>query len=154
MTAGGQFGNLVRRLVVTRMHLVPGMRSKVVDSRTPALHRSTFVRRARKPRQLAGTLCPNPVCSGGRLDGAIGGGFALITDRRPSDTQRTQLGERGAAVHIAQPGSQLADWLRRGRATAAIVRPDRTVMRAGRDLEALCEAVPTFMSDRRVQSNV
>jgi 3-(3-hydroxy-phenyl)propionate hydroxylase len=29
-------------------------------------------------------------------------------------------------------------WLRRGRATAAIVRPDRTVMRTGRDVAALC----------------
>jgi 3-(3-hydroxy-phenyl)propionate hydroxylase len=64
------------------------------------------------------------------------------------------LGERGAFVHVAQPGAELADWLRRGHATAAIVRPDRTVMCASRDLEYLCEAAPTFMSDRRVQSNV
>ena len=154
MTAGGQFGNLVRRVVVTRTHLVPGMRSKILDSRTPSLHRSAFVRRARKPRQLAGTLCPNPPCSGGRLDGAIGGGFTLITDRSPSDTQRRLLGERGAVVHVAQPRSELADWLCRGRATAAVVRPDRSVMCAGRDLEELCESVPTFMSDRWVQSNV
>jgi 3-(3-hydroxy-phenyl)propionate hydroxylase len=154
MTAGGQFGNLVRRLVVTRIHLVPGMRSKIVDSRTPALHRSAFVRRPRTPRQLAGTLCPNPICSGGRLDGAIGGGFTLITDRPPTDTQRRLLGERGAIVHVAQPGTELADWLRRGHATAAIVRPDRTVMCASRDLEDLCKAVPMFKSGRRMQSNV
>ncbi|MDT7793646.1 MAG: 3-(3-hydroxy-phenyl)propionate hydroxylase [Mycobacterium sp.] len=154
MTAGGHFGNLMRRLVVTRMHYVPSMRSRILDSRTPALHRSPLVRRSRRPRQLAGTLCPNPVCSGGRLDDALGGGFALITDRQPNDMQRTLLAKRGAVVHIAQPGSELSGWLHRGHYSAAIVRPDRTVMCASRDLEYLCEAAPTFMSDRRVQSNV
>ena len=43
MTGGGEFGNLIRRVVVTRMKFVPGMRNKVIDSRTPALHRSAFV---------------------------------------------------------------------------------------------------------------
>jgi 3-(3-hydroxy-phenyl)propionate hydroxylase len=94
------------------------------------------------------------VCSGGRLDDALGGGFALITDRQPNDMQRTLLAKRGAVVHIAQPGSELSGWLHRGHYSAAIVRPDRTVMCASRDLEYLCEAAPTFMSDRRVQSNV
>ena len=74
--------------------------------------------------------------------------------RPPGDAQRALLDTRGAAVHIAEPGSELADWLRRGRARAAIVRPDRTVMCASRDLRYLCEAVPSFMSGRSVQSDV
>jgi 3-(3-hydroxy-phenyl)propionate hydroxylase len=145
MTAGGRFGDLVRRLVVTRVQLVPGIRTKILDSRTPALHRSTFVHRSRSPRQLAGTLCPNSLCpGGGRLDSVLGNGFAFIVDRPPSDSQRAMLEERGAVVHVAEPGGEIARWLRRGHAVAAIVRPDRTVMRADRSLGALCAAVPRF----------
>ena len=33
-----------------------------------------------------------------------------------------------------------------GRATAAVVRPDRAVMQAGRNLQAICDAVPAFSS--------
>jgi len=36
--------------------------------------------------------------------------------------------------------------LRRGHATAAIIRPDRTVMGAGRDLWKLCAAMPGFLT--------
>jgi hypothetical protein len=43
-------------------------------------------------------------------------------------------------------GSELAQWLRRGRASAALARPDRTVMQAGRDLAALCGALPRSAS--------
>jgi 3-(3-hydroxy-phenyl)propionate hydroxylase len=38
----------------------------------------------------------------------------------------------------AQPGGALESWLHREGATAALVRPDGTVMRAGRDVGALC----------------
>ena len=145
MTAGGEFGNLLRRVVVPRMGYIPGLRDKVVDSRTPALHRSALIHRSRVRRQLAGTLCPNPVLSTGqRLDEKLGRGFALISAVPPDAAQRACLEQRGAALHIAEAGSALGDWLRRGHATAAIVRPDRTVMRAGRHLEALCDAVPAF----------
>ena len=46
MTAGGEFGNLVRRALVPRMHVIPGMRAKVLDSETPALRRSALVHRS------------------------------------------------------------------------------------------------------------
>ena len=66
MTSGGDVGNLIRRVVVPRLHLLPGMRDKIVDSTTPALHRSGMVlRRHARPRQLAGTLCPNPLLANG-----------------------------------------------------------------------------------------
>jgi 3-(3-hydroxy-phenyl)propionate hydroxylase len=152
MTAGGRFGNLIRRLVVTRMHFVPGLRSKILDSRTPALRRSAFVHSTRTLRQLAGTLCPNPLCpGGGRLDDVLGNGFAFVTDRPPGDKQRTLLNERGAVVHIAEPGSELAKWLHRCRATAAILRPDRTVMRTSRQQQKLCDAVPQFSTARKLR---
>ena len=48
----------------------------------------------------------------------------------------------------AAAGSELDRWLRDGRATAAIVRPDRAVMQAGRNPQAICDAVPAFSSGR------
>jgi 3-(3-hydroxy-phenyl)propionate hydroxylase len=145
MTAGGRVGNALRRTIAPRLHFIPGMRVKLVKGTTPALRRSALVIRGRGPRQLAGTLCPNPVLAGGeRLDTVLGSGFALVTTTRPLDFQCALLEEHGAVVHIAERGSELARWLRRGRAIAAIVRPDRTVMCAGDNLSALCAAMPRF----------
>jgi len=88
---------------------------------------------------------PQPLVANGiRLDTVLGNGFAMVTTARPLALQRALLEERGTVVHIAEADSELARWLRRGRATAAIIRPDRTVMCAGRNLSALCEAVPRF----------
>ena len=39
---------------------------------------------------------------------------------------------RGAVIVAAHPGTELALWLQAGRARAAVVRPDRTVLCAGR----------------------
>jgi 3-(3-hydroxy-phenyl)propionate hydroxylase len=141
MTAGGDVGSLIRRFVVPRLTLVPSLRTKLVDSRTPALRRSALVVKARRRRELAGTLCPNPlVADGSRLDAVLGNGFALITTIWPCADQRAALEDRGVVVHLAAPGSELARWLRRGRAVAALVRPDRTVMGARRGVTALVEA--------------
>src|SRR6185295_2599780 len=49
MTTGGELGNLIRSLVVTRVKFVPGLRHKVIDSRTSALHQSAYVHRSRVP---------------------------------------------------------------------------------------------------------
>ncbi len=139
MTGGGRAGNVARRVVLPRLRLIPGLRDKVVDSTTPALHASALVRKSHRPRQLAGKLCPNPLLPNGqRLDDVVGAGFALITTSRPDAADEASLRHRGVVVLVAQPGSALANWLRRGRATVALVRPDRTVMRAGRDTAALC----------------
>jgi 3-(3-hydroxy-phenyl)propionate hydroxylase len=143
MTAGGEFGNLVRRLVVPQLRRLPGLSAKVLDSQTPALHHSALVHKTHAPWQLAGTLCPNPVVDGGtRLDATLGNRFALVTIVVPRPVERALAEQHGAVVHAAAPGTELAQWLRRGRACAAIVRPDRTVMRAGRTLGALCDALP------------
>jgi 3-(3-hydroxy-phenyl)propionate hydroxylase len=145
MTAGGRVGNAIRRTVAPRLHLIPGMREKIVNGRTPALRLSALVIKGHRPRQLAGTLCPNPVLAQGeRLDTAVGNGFALITTVRPYAFQHALLEQRGAVVHVVEPGSELGRWLRRGRATAVIIRPDRTVMCAGRNLWKLCAAMPGF----------
>jgi 3-(3-hydroxy-phenyl)propionate hydroxylase len=139
MTGGGRVGNVARRVVLPRLRLIPGLRDKVVDSTTPALHASALVRKSHRPGRLAGKLCPNPLLSNGqRLDDAIGTGFALITTSHPDAADEASLRQRGVVVVVAEAGSALATWLRRGRANAALVRPDRTVMRTGRDTAALC----------------
>jgi 3-(3-hydroxy-phenyl)propionate hydroxylase len=149
MTGGGNLGNLVRRVVLPRLRLAPGLRDKVVDSTTPALHSSALVRKARRRYQLAGTLCPNPLLPDGhRLDDILGQGFAWITTSPLGAEAEASLRRRGVVVLVAQPGSALATWLRRGRATAAIVRPDRTVMRTGRDVAELCAWTTDVLSDR------
>ena len=61
MTGGGRVGNLARRLVLPRLRLIPGMRHKVVDSTTPALHPSALVAhradRADSPARCARIRC-------------------------------------------------------------------------------------------------
>lgn len=136
MTGGGGAGDVARRLVLPRLRFIPGLRRRIVDSSTPPLHRSALVRNSRR---LAGRLCPNPLLPDGRrLDDTLGAGFALITTARPTAADEACLRRRGVAVLIPQPGDDLAAWLRRGRSRAAVVRPDRTVARAGRDVAALC----------------
>ena len=60
------------------------------------------------------------------------------------DKLEAEAKRRGAAVYIATSGSEVGEWLREGRATAAVLRPDRTVMTAGTDASRLCSAVPAF----------
>jgi 3-(3-hydroxy-phenyl)propionate hydroxylase len=146
MTAGGEVGNLLRRVVVPRLHLIPGVRKKIVDSATPALHSSEVVKSSGR-RRLAGRLCPNPVLADGqRLDDVVGPRFALITSAPLSPSRQNAMASRGAVVVMALPGTELHLWLRTGRATAAVVRPDRTVLCASRNLAEVCDAVPVFAS--------
>jgi 3-(3-hydroxy-phenyl)propionate hydroxylase len=55
------------------------------------------------------------------------------------------LAGRGTEVLEVEPGSPLDTWLNDGNAVAALVRPDFTVLRAGRDVAGLCEAAPRFL---------
>jgi 3-(3-hydroxy-phenyl)propionate hydroxylase len=146
MTGGGRVGDLIRHVVFPRLQSLrlPGTRTSAVDGITPGLRSSELVIKSRTPGGLAGTLCPNPILGDGpRFDEVVGNRFALITSSL-TDAQRNELSSRGAAVVLAAPGSELDRWLRKGRASAAIVRPDRTVMQAGRSVEALCRAMPAF----------
>jgi 3-(3-hydroxy-phenyl)propionate hydroxylase len=147
MTEGGRPGDLIRRVVAPRLHLVPGLNNQIMNSATPALHRSDLVARRRLPgprRTLAGGLCPNALLGDGRrFDEVVAGRFAMVTSTDPTAAQRTEAERRGAVLLVAEPDTELHRWLRRGRAKAAIVRPDGTVLRAGRRLSALCAALPT-----------
>lgn len=144
MTAGGRFGNALRRVLVPRLHLIPGVSDKFVDSATPPLRTSALVHRR---RGLGGRLCPNmKLANGIRLDTVRGLGFAVITTSQLSPAQRDAVQGRGACAVVAEPGTDLAQWLARHRAAAALVRPDGTVMVAGRDVDALLGALPRFHS--------
>jgi 3-(3-hydroxy-phenyl)propionate hydroxylase len=153
MTGGGRLGDLIRHVVFPRLGnlRLPGTRTSAADGVAPGLHRSALVIKSRTPGQLAGTLCPNPVMGDGlRFDEVVGNRFALITSSSLNDAQRSELTRRGAAVVLAAPGSELDRWLRSGRATAAIVRPDRAVMQAGRNIQAICDAMPSFCAGNGV----
>lgn len=141
MTAGGRFGNTLRGAVAPRAHLIPGLSGRLLDSASPALHRSALVRRGR----LAGRLCPNaPTPAGARFDALAGTGFSVVTTVEPTARDRDLVERRHAVLHHAAPGTALAEWLYGGRARAAVVRPDFTVLCAGHDLAQVCAALPSY----------
>ncbi|RZL84774.1 MAG: bifunctional 3-(3-hydroxy-phenyl)propionate/3-hydroxycinnamic acid hydroxylase [Rhodococcus sp. (in: high G+C Gram-positive bacteria)] len=148
MTEGGELGNLIRRIVVPLLHRMPGLSDKVMDGETPALHRSSLIERPRLRRSRAGRLIPNPdLDQGRRFAEVVARRFAVVTSIPPTSKQRTDIEQRGGTVLLAQPDTDLHRWLRRGRARAAIVRPDGTVLRSGNELSALCTALPRFHTD-------
>ena len=153
MTEGGRLGDLVRSLLAPRLHLVPGVKQLVLDSQTPPLRRTDLVHRPPLRRSLAGKLCPNTALDDGRrFDDVAAGRFAVVTTTAPSADHHSEIDKRGAALVVAEPGTELHRWLRRGRAHAAIVRPDGTVLRAGRDLTSVCVHLPTFHPSRRTST--
>jgi 3-(3-hydroxy-phenyl)propionate hydroxylase len=146
MTQGGRAGDILRRLIAPRLHLIPGVRDRLLDSETPPLGRSALVAERTSRTSLNGRLCPNAVVAEDiRYDDAMDGGFVLVTRVPLSIEQRVALAGRGTEVLEVKPGSPLSRWLADGKAAAALVRPDFTVMRAGRDVAALCNAAPGFL---------
>jgi 3-(3-hydroxy-phenyl)propionate hydroxylase len=146
MTQGGRAGDLLRRAIAPRLHWVPGLRDRLLDSETPPLHRSALVEGGTHRRSLNGRLCPNLVVADNlRYDDVTKGGFVLVTGIPLSPEQRTMLAGRGTEVLEVAPGSSLHTWLADGKAAAALVRPDFTVLRAGGDVAGLCEAAPSFL---------
>ena len=151
MTGGGRLGDLIRNVVFPKMKdlRLPGTRASAAEGITPGLRRSALVIKSRAGGGLAGSMCPNPVLGDGkRFDEVVGNRFALITSASLNPGVGDDVVRRGAVIIQAAPGSELDSWLRKGRASAAIVRPDRVVMQAGRDAEAICAAVPTFCAGK------
>ena len=145
MTQGGRAGDVLRKAIAPRLHWIPGLRDRLLDGETPPLHRSALVDGHGLRTSLNGRLCPNALLADGtRYDDVTRGGFVLVTGVPLSPQQRAVLAGRGTEVLEVQPGSPLFQWLADGRAAAALVRPDFTVMRAGRDVAEVCAAAPTF----------
>ena len=146
MTQGGRAGDLLRRAIAPRLHWIPGLRDRLLDSETPPLRRSALVEGRGLRKSLNGRLCPNALLADDiRYDDVTRGGFVFVTGVPLSPQQRALLAGRGTEVLEVQPGSPLHTWLADGKAAAALVRPDFTVLRAGRDVAALCEAAPRFL---------
>jgi 3-(3-hydroxy-phenyl)propionate hydroxylase len=146
MTQGGRAGDLLRRAIAPRLHWIPGLRDRLLDSETPPLRRSALVDRRRLRKSLNGRLCPNALLADDvRYDDVTRGGFVFVTGVPLSPQQRALLAGRGTEVLEVEPGSPLYEWLADGKAAAALVRPDFTVLRVGRDVAALCEAAPRFL---------
>lgn len=138
MTEGGRVGHVIRQVIAPRLRLVPGLSGLVLSSATPALRRSSLVARPYLGRSLAGTLCPNALLGDGRrFDEVAGGRFAVVTADEPSTSERAAIGRHDAVLVVAPPACELHGWLRQANARAAIVRPDGTVLAAGRHLSAL-----------------
>ena len=94
---------------------------------------------------LNGRLCPNALLlDATRYDDVTRGGFVFVTAVPLSPQQRAVLAGRGTEVLEVRPGSPLYTWLADAKAAAAMVRPDFTVVRAGRDVAELCEEAPRF----------
>lgn len=144
MTEGGRVGDVLRGALTPRLARFSRL---VLNSETPPLHRSALVLRPRLrlTRDLAGRLCPNaPLGDGRRFDDLAAGRFALVTTAPQAQDLRAELERRGGVLIVAAPGTHLHRWLRRGHATAALTRPDGTVLRATRDPSTLRAAITTL----------
>lgn len=133
MTGGGSAGDRLRLVLLPLVFRLPGVRSRILNNATPPLRRSILNHRERLARGLAGTLCPNPVLGGGdRLDDVAAGRFLLV-HRTPLDGAAVEELKRFDVQSVDATSASTTDlrhWL--GRYEAALVRPDRTVMTAGR----------------------
>lgn len=129
MTGGGRLGTMARRLVVPSVTRLLRYSSTAGQGATPALRASAMVL-ARRADRLAGKLCPN-VCGDVLLDDLAAGRWALVTREPVAPSVADHLGELDALVVATAPGDGLDTWLRKARSTAALVRPDGTVMASG-----------------------
>ncbi|MFC9075744.1 bifunctional 3-(3-hydroxy-phenyl)propionate/3-hydroxycinnamic acid hydroxylase [Streptomyces sp. NPDC057062] len=137
MTGGQDRGAAFRRTVVGTACRIPGVNAAVSRDLSPALTAGPLVRR--RPRltggALAGTFCPQPwVRHDGRrvrLDDVLGDSFAVLALVPPTAQMTAVAAALGApTIHVDDLGDDgaLASWLARGRADAALLRPDRVVM--------------------------
>ncbi|MFK0150915.1 bifunctional 3-(3-hydroxy-phenyl)propionate/3-hydroxycinnamic acid hydroxylase [Streptomyces sp. NPDC090493] len=137
MTGGQDRGAALRRAVVGAACRLPAVTAAVSRDLSPALTAGPLVRRrpGRIGRGLTGTFCPQPwvIVDGRRtrLDDVLGDSFALLT-AVPSTPHMTALATAldAATIHVdtLDDDGVLGAWLARGRADAALLRPDRVVM--------------------------
>lgn len=113
MSQGGRAGDLLRRAIAPRLHRIPGVRERLLDSQTPPLPRSELVHRRRPRKSLNGRLCPNaPLTDGVRYDDMTRGGLCSSPAyrSRPSNERCwSAAGPNCSRWHPARPctpGSQ------------------------------------------------
>jgi 3-(3-hydroxy-phenyl)propionate hydroxylase len=133
MTGGGGPAALVRRPLAGALLRLPGAEKRALAAVAtrfppgPAVERREGMRPGR--HDLAGTLCPQPRLAGSvLLDEAVGPGWGLL-HAGPVDARTTAAARANGARTIDVTGTPLQAWLRSGRTTAALLRPDRVVAR-------------------------
>ncbi|GAB2827843.1 bifunctional 3-(3-hydroxy-phenyl)propionate/3-hydroxycinnamic acid hydroxylase [Actinocorallia aurea] len=149
MTGGQDKTAFVRRAVLGVLTRIAAVRHAMTKNVSPRLLPGPLVTGGR----LAGTFLPQPPFTvdgtARRLDDLIGPGFAVVTRLPVTASLAGLAAELDAALVHAGPGGTeilrpdgsrttghedvLAGWLAEGRATAAVVRPDRTVLTAFAD---------------------
>ncbi|MCC3314145.1 bifunctional 3-(3-hydroxy-phenyl)propionate/3-hydroxycinnamic acid hydroxylase MhpA [Nocardia africana] len=145
MTAGGEVGNRVRGLIAPHLHHIPGFARMVTSGESPPLRNSSVVTPRVTRDRLAGRLIPNDrLDDGQRIDDIVGGRYAVITLELPTTSDRAAIRRRGGVIVCPAPDSELSRWMRRGRASTLVVRPDATVRDGRGSLSALCASLPDF----------
>ncbi|MGW1209292.1 bifunctional 3-(3-hydroxy-phenyl)propionate/3-hydroxycinnamic acid hydroxylase MhpA [Streptomyces sp. NPDC002499] len=144
MTGGQDSAAALRRGVLGAAVRIPGLTSAAARDFSPALATGPLVRRrVRFGRHglglgrhgLVGGFCPQPFVDidgrHARLDELLGDSFAVLTAVPLSPSLRAVadgLGARTVSVTGLGDDNRLAAWLREGRASAVLLRPDRVVM--------------------------
>ncbi|MBB1034522.1 bifunctional 3-(3-hydroxy-phenyl)propionate/3-hydroxycinnamic acid hydroxylase [Dietzia sp. CQ4] len=156
MTGGGHGGDVLRRALAPVLAGVPGLSARLTDSTTPALRPSCYVRRgvvgsgiprwvtAPSAASLAGQLAPNAVVTpdGRRLDDYPG--FRIVAVIRATPEQEFEIRRRRGTSVVVALDSPLGQWLHAHHARAAVVRPDATVMAAGRSVAEVYTLLPSL----------
>ncbi|MEV7416189.1 bifunctional 3-(3-hydroxy-phenyl)propionate/3-hydroxycinnamic acid hydroxylase [Streptomyces sp. NPDC089919] len=161
MTGGQDRAAALRRGLLAAACRIPALTEAAGRDLSPALARGPLVgRRTRRGSRLPGTHCPQPwVDRDGRrtrLDDVLGDGFTALTAADPAPSVRARL--RGLGVPVLpvaglRDDGTLAAWLRRGRADAVLLRPDRVVLdvvpAGGRDFTGAAGWAPLLCTTRR-----
>ncbi len=136
MTGGQDVAAALRRPAAGLLLRVPGVRAAALRGIATRYPPGPLVDRRRHRHDLTGTPCPQPpVRVDGRavrLDDVLGDGYALLTAGPVPPALGAAADRLGARVvrvgeEVDDHTGALRDWLRRGRAAAALVRPDRIV---------------------------
>jgi 3-(3-hydroxy-phenyl)propionate hydroxylase len=128
MTGGGGPAAMVRRPLAAAVLRLPGAERRALAAVATRFPPGPAVE-SRGRHDLAGTVCPQPRLAGGvLLDEAIGPGWGLL-HTGPLDPATAARARAVDARPIDVRGTPLHAWMRAGRTTAALLRPDRVVAR-------------------------
>lgn len=148
MTGGRDLAAAIRGPAVRTLLRLPGAQARALAGIATRYPAGPWVDRRSRRHGLPGTVCPQPLVRvDGRtrlLDDVLGTGFALLSAEPPAPDLLHRARALGArTVHLASaPGrapasdvvaaddGTLLRWLRRGRASAVLLRPDRVVLAA------------------------
>lgn len=145
MTGGQDGAAHVRRTAIALACRLPGVTDKVLDANPPRFADGPAVSRVGRRDRVTGGQVPQPLVATGsghqRLDDVLGPGHAVVVLGAPDPRLASACRDLGVALVLlgSDPGRDdtgwtvvgdsgpLADWLRRTRTAAVLVRPDRVV---------------------------